>query len=82
MMGGSLLNLRRAEVFLSGPARDGADFPIRIQRFPPYPAGGVNGGHVGAYCRCGGVVVLVSIHGYDNGGRARQMARPLCETGS
>jgi hypothetical protein len=40
-----------------------ADRGIRVYRFPPYPAGGVNGGHWAAVAPVGEEIVLASLHG-------------------
>lgn len=43
--------------------RDVGDHHVRIYRFPEYPSGGANGGHVAALVPVGGEVVFASIHG-------------------
>jgi hypothetical protein len=52
---------------------------IRIYGYPPYPAGGVNGGHVAAFVPCGNEVVLASIHGYANVYATDRIALALAE---
>lgn len=61
------------------PARPVATGPYagEIRKLPPFPRGGVNGGHVVVSFRAGGVLYLVSLHGYRNTGRAVLMARAL-----
>jgi hypothetical protein len=43
--------------------RDVGSHHVRVYRFPEYPAGGANGGHVAALVPIGGQVVFASIHG-------------------
>jgi hypothetical protein len=43
--------------------RDVGGHLVEIYRFPPYPGGGANGGHVAALVPIGGQVVFASIHG-------------------
>jgi hypothetical protein len=43
--------------------RDIGDHLVKVYRFPPYPGGGANGGHVAALVPVGGQVVFASIHG-------------------
>jgi hypothetical protein len=42
--------------------RDVGSHQVRVYRFPEYPAGGANGGHVAALVPIGGQVVFASIH--------------------
>jgi hypothetical protein len=37
---------------------------LRVTRYPPYPAGGVNGGHVVVSVTQGAMTYLASVHGY------------------
>lgn len=39
---------------------------IVVQRFPGYPTGGVNGGHVVASARRGGMLLFASVHDYEH----------------
>jgi hypothetical protein len=43
-----------------------ADRDIELRRYPPYPDGGVNGGHVVALARDDKELVYVSVHGHDH----------------
>jgi hypothetical protein len=54
-----------------------AGYPGAIERMPPYPHGGVNGGHVVVTFRAGALVYLVSLHGRGNTVRAVAMTRAL-----
>ena len=57
-----------------------AGFPGSIEEMPPYPQGGVNGGHVVVMFRAGALIYLVSLHGYRNAARAVAMAGALACT--
>ena len=48
-------------------------------RFPPYPAGGENGGHGAAFVLCGRDIVYASIHGYRTIAAAEQVALNLAQ---
>ncbi|MEJ7784848.1 MAG: hypothetical protein WKF96_08595 [Solirubrobacteraceae bacterium] len=39
---------------------------IEIRRYPPYPDGGVNGGHIVALARDGASLTYVSVHGKEH----------------
>ena len=39
---------------------------IELRRYPPYPEGGVNGGHVVAIARAGDQLTYVSVHGHEH----------------
>lgn len=39
---------------------------IELRRYPPYPGGGVNGGHVAAIARAADQLAYVSVHGYEH----------------
>ena len=43
-----------------------ADHEIELRRYPPYPGGGVNGGHVVAIARAKDQLTYVSVHGYEH----------------
>ena len=43
-----------------------ADRAIELRRYPPYPDGGVNGGHVVAIARTGDHLTYVSVHGHEH----------------
>jgi hypothetical protein len=54
---------------------------VSIYRFPPYPAGGPNGGHWAALVRVGGdEVVFASLHGEQYVDAAVEMALSLAAT--
>ena len=53
---------------------------LRLYRYPPHPAGGPNGGHVAALVDCGTEVVVVSLHGPERAGAAREMAFALADS--
>lgn len=55
---------------------------VRIYRFPPYPAGGPNGSHVGAFVRVDSRLVFASLHGSRYAEAAAQMAADLAEHAS
>lgn len=52
---------------------------IRIYAFPRYPAGGVNGSHVGAFVQVGDEIVFASLHGSRYEDAAVEMAVSLAE---
>jgi hypothetical protein len=37
---------------------------LRVTRYPPYPAGGINGGHVVVSVTQGAMTYVASVHGY------------------
>lgn len=37
---------------------------LRVVRYPPYPAGGINGGHVVVSVDLGAMTYAASVHGY------------------
>ena len=39
---------------------------LELRRYPPYPDGGINGGHVVALARDGTRIIYVSVHGYEH----------------
>lgn len=43
-----------------------AGHEIELRRYPPYPGGGVNGGHVVAIARPADELTYVSVHGYEH----------------
>lgn len=45
--------------------RSMSGYTVAIYEFPPYPAGGPNGGHTAALVPCGRRSLFASIHGYD-----------------
>lgn len=47
---------------------------IELYRFPPFPAGGPNGSHVGAFVAVGREVVFATAHGYRHTDAAVAMA--------
>ena len=47
---------------------------VELYRFPPYPAGGPNGGHVGAFVTVGRQVVFATVHGYRHADVATAIA--------
>jgi hypothetical protein len=51
--------------------------PVSVYRFPDYPAGGPNGGHVAALVDAGGLIVFASPHGYAHQDAALAMAADL-----
>jgi hypothetical protein len=61
--------------------RDAGSREVSIYRFPPYPAGGPNGGHWAAFVRVGGgQVVFASLHGKQYVDAAVEMALSLAAT--
>jgi hypothetical protein len=52
---------------------------VLVYEYPPYPAGGPNGGHTAAFVRCGRMIFFASIHGYGNGLVATAMAVDLAQ---
>jgi hypothetical protein len=52
-------------------------YPVAIYSYPPYPAGGPNGGHTAAFVRCGGREVFASIHGAGHADAVTAMAVDL-----
>ncbi len=51
--------------------------PVRLYRIPPQPAGGYYGGHFVVTWRFQGAEYHVSLHGYHNASRAKEIARGL-----
>lgn len=52
-------------------------YTVAIYEFPPYPAGGPNGGHTAAFVPCGRRRVFASIHGYGVASAVIAMALDL-----
>ncbi|MDQ3870563.1 MAG: hypothetical protein M3301_02970 [Chloroflexota bacterium] len=50
------------------------DYTIEVYRYPPFPAGGPNGGHVAAFVTVAGQVLFASVHGYSHADAAIAMA--------
>jgi hypothetical protein len=53
--------------------------PVTIYRYPPYPAGSVNGSHTAAFVRVGDELVFASLHGRRHVEAAVAMAVDLAE---
>jgi len=53
--------------------------PVSIYRFPPFPAGGPNGGHWAAFVQVGDEIVFASPHGRRYLGGAVEIALALAE---
>lgn len=53
---------------------------LRLYRYPPFPAGGPNGGHVVALVDCETELVVASLHGRERAGAAREMALALADS--
>ena len=39
---------------------------LRVVRYPPYPAGGINGGHIVVSLTRGAMTYVASVHGYGH----------------
>jgi hypothetical protein len=39
---------------------------LRVARYPPYPAGGINGGHILVRVTEGSMTYVASVHGYGH----------------
>jgi hypothetical protein len=52
-------------------------YSVTIYEYPPYPAGGPNGGHTASFVLCGSREVFASVHGYGHGGVVTAMAVDL-----
>lgn len=42
------------------------DRRVAVYRFPPHPAGGPNGGHIGAFVGVRGQLIFATVHGYSH----------------
>ena len=56
-----------------------AGVPVRVYEMPPYPLGGVDGGHVVVEWSQAGTVLHASVHGHRNRALARLMAAGLIQ---
>lgn len=67
---GSARSLEERALRSAGPPRVErvrvAGRELELRRYPPYPAGGVNGGHVVAIARAAGQFTYVSVHGHHH----------------
>ena len=55
---------------------------VTTYRYPDYPAGGPNGGHVAVYVSCGLDYVFASLHGFERRLAARALALAFADQNS